>query len=57
MVMSTLLQAPSRPTETEQQEEAADARAESQVRLWSRLYLPAFSVAALALVLIALGWS
>ena len=29
MVMSTLLQAPSRPTETEQQEEAAGARAES----------------------------
>src|ERR1700721_1213603 len=56
MVMSTLLQAPSRPTETEQQEEAAGARAESQVRLRSRLYLPAFSVAALALVLIALGW-
>src|SRR5580698_5895947 len=57
MVMSTLLQAPSRPTETEQQEEAAGARAESQVRLWSRLYLPAFSVAALAILLIALGWS
>ena len=57
MVMSTLLQAPSRPTETEQQEEAADASGESQARLWSRLYLPAFSVAALALVLIALGWS
>src|ERR1700721_3894012 len=57
MVMSTLLQAPSRPTETEQQEEAAQERAESQVRPWSRVYLPAFSIAALALILIALGWS
>src|SRR6204780_3808774 len=57
MVMSTLLQAPSPPAEPEQQEEAADGRAESQVRLRSRLYLPAFSIAALALVLIALGWS
>src|SRR5271156_4808268 len=57
MVMSTLLQAPGRPTETEHQEEAASGRAESQVRPRSRLYLPAFSVAALALVLIALGWS
>ena len=55
--MSTLLQAPGRPTETEQQEEAVGGRAESQVRLRSRVYLPAFSVAALALVLIALGWS
>ena len=57
MVMSTLLQAPGSPTETEHQEEAAGDRAESQVRLRSRVYLPAFSIAALALVLIALGWS
>ncbi len=57
MVMSTLLQAPGRPTETEHQGEAVGGRAESQVRLRSRVYLPAFSVAALALVLIALGWS
>jgi sterol desaturase/sphingolipid hydroxylase (fatty acid hydroxylase superfamily) len=57
MVMSTLLLAPSRPIETEQHEEAAQERAESQVRPWSRVYLPAFSIAALALILIALGWS
>jgi sterol desaturase/sphingolipid hydroxylase (fatty acid hydroxylase superfamily) len=57
MVMSTLLQAPGRPTETEQQEKAVGGKAESQVRLRSRVYLPAFSLAALALALIAVGWS
>ena len=57
MVMTTLLQAPSRPTKTERDEDVADGRAESQVRLRSRVYLPAFSIAALALTLIALGWS
>ena len=57
MVMSTLLLAPSRPTEAEQRDEAADGMAKAQVRLRSRLYLPAFSIAALALILIALGWS
>ena len=55
--MSTLLLAPSRPTEAEQRDEAADGMAKAQVRLRSRLYLPAFSIAALALILIALGWS
>ncbi len=55
--MSTLLLAPSQPTETEQEEEAALGRGRSQVRLRPRVYLPAFSIAGLAIVLIALGWS
>jgi sterol desaturase/sphingolipid hydroxylase (fatty acid hydroxylase superfamily) len=57
MVISSLLLAPSRPTETEQEEEAALGRAGSQVHLRPRFYLPAFSIAGLAVVLIALGWS
>jgi sterol desaturase/sphingolipid hydroxylase (fatty acid hydroxylase superfamily) len=57
MVMTTLLEAPGRPVGTEHQEEVAGGRAEAQVRLRSRVYLPAFCVAALALALIALGWS
>jgi sterol desaturase/sphingolipid hydroxylase (fatty acid hydroxylase superfamily) len=57
MVMTTLLEAPGRPAATEHKEEVAGGRTEAQVRLRSRVYLPAFSVAALALALIALGWS
>ena len=55
--MTTLLEAPGRPAATEHKEEVAGGRTEAQVRLRSRVYLPAFSVAALALALIALGWS
>jgi sterol desaturase/sphingolipid hydroxylase (fatty acid hydroxylase superfamily) len=62
MVMSTVLLAPSRPAATEQvetgqSEEGARGGDRRRVRLWSRLYLPAFSIAALAVTLIALGWS
>jgi sterol desaturase/sphingolipid hydroxylase (fatty acid hydroxylase superfamily) len=57
MVMSTLVLAPSGPTETEHEEEAAPTRGRSRVRLRARIYLPAFSIAGLAIVLIALGWS
>jgi sterol desaturase/sphingolipid hydroxylase (fatty acid hydroxylase superfamily) len=62
MVMSTVLLAPTRPAETEQVETeqvevAARGRDRPRVRLRSRLYLPAFSIAALAVTLIALGWS
>ena len=57
MVMSTLLLAPSQPPETEQKGDAALGRDRPQVRLRPRVYLPAFSIAGLALVLIALGWS
>ena len=62
MVMSTVLLAPTRPAETEQVETeqvevAARGRGRPRVRLRSRLYLPAFSIAALAVTLIALGWS
>ena len=55
--MSSLLLAPSRPTETEQIEEAVPGEDGSQVRLRPRVYLPAFSIAGLAIVLITLGWS
>ena len=60
--MSTVLLSPSRSAqteqgETEQSELAARGRDGTQVRLRSRLYLPAFSIAALAVLLIALGWS
>ncbi len=57
MVMSSLLLAPSRPTDTEQNEDAALTRDGPQVGLRPRVYLPAFSIAVLAIVLIALGWS
>ena len=62
MVMSTVLLAPSRRAQTEQAETeqagvAARGRDGTQVRLRSRLYLPAFSIAALAVLLIAFGWS
>ncbi len=65
MVMSTLLLPSARPSEAEraeraepieQSEGAARASSETQVRLRSRLYLPAFSIAALAVTLIAVGW-
>jgi sterol desaturase/sphingolipid hydroxylase (fatty acid hydroxylase superfamily) len=56
MVMSPVLLAPSRPTETEQ-EEAVLGEETSQVLLRPGVYLPAFSIAGLAIVLIALGWS
>src|SRR5580704_4045492 len=56
MVMSTLLLAPSRPAEAEQREESPPRSGGSQVRLRPRLYLPAFSVAGLAIILIAFGW-
>ena len=55
--MSTLLLAPSQPAETEQRRRPLVGRARSQVRLRPRVYLPAFSIAGLAIVLIALGWS
>ncbi len=55
--MSTLLLPSGRPAETEEYEKAVDESAQSQVRLRSRLSLPSFSIAALALILIALGWS
>ena len=57
MVMSPLLLAPGRPTEAEQEEEPAPGRGRSQVRQRPRVYLPAFSIAGLAIVLVALGWS
>jgi sterol desaturase/sphingolipid hydroxylase (fatty acid hydroxylase superfamily) len=57
MVMSTVLLAPSGPAEADQREGALRGRGRSQVRLRPRLYLPAFSIAALAIILIALGWS
>jgi sterol desaturase/sphingolipid hydroxylase (fatty acid hydroxylase superfamily) len=62
MVLSTVLLAPSRPAQTEQgdteqSERAARRRDGSQVRLRSHLYLPAFSIAALAVLLIVFGWS
>jgi sterol desaturase/sphingolipid hydroxylase (fatty acid hydroxylase superfamily) len=56
MVMSTLLLAPSRPAEAEQREESPPRSGGSQVRLRPRLYLPAFSIAGLAIILIAFGW-
>jgi sterol desaturase/sphingolipid hydroxylase (fatty acid hydroxylase superfamily) len=57
MVMSTVLLAPGRRAETEPTEEAARGRDGTQARLRSRLYLPAFSIAGLAVALIALGWT
>src|ERR1700677_2522036 len=57
MVMPTLLLAPSRPTETDQNERAVPGGDGSQVRLRPRVYLPAFSIAGLAIGLIGLGWS
>jgi sterol desaturase/sphingolipid hydroxylase (fatty acid hydroxylase superfamily) len=65
MVMSTLLLPPAQPAEAErgalveqaeQGERAARGSSETQVRSRSRLYLPAFSIAALAVTLIAVGW-
>jgi sterol desaturase/sphingolipid hydroxylase (fatty acid hydroxylase superfamily) len=57
MVMSTLLLAPSRPAETEHKEEAVPGGDAPQARRRRRVYLPAFSIAGLAIVLITLGWS
>ncbi len=57
MVMSTVTLAPGRPPETEPSEDAGRGRDRTRVRLRSRLYLPAFSIAALAVFLIAFGWS
>ncbi|MFZ0250001.1 MAG: sterol desaturase family protein [Acidimicrobiales bacterium] len=57
MMMTTLLLAPGRPAETEQREEPPPERSGSQDRPRPRLYLPAFSIAGLAIVLIAFGWN
>jgi sterol desaturase/sphingolipid hydroxylase (fatty acid hydroxylase superfamily) len=57
MVMSPVLLAPGGQSETEQQEEVSRGRDRARVRLRTRLYLPAFSIAGLAIALIALGWS
>jgi sterol desaturase/sphingolipid hydroxylase (fatty acid hydroxylase superfamily) len=57
MVMSTALLVPGRPPETEPPEEAARGGVGTRVRRRTRLYLPAFSIAGLAVILIALGWS
>ena len=63
--MSTLLLPPAQPSEAErwaqaaqaeQPEPAARGSSKTQVRRRSRVYLPAFSVAALAVTLIAVGW-
>ena len=60
--MTTLLLPPSGPTETElpgdvaPSERVARRSSKTQVRLRSRVYLPACSIAALAVVLLAVGW-
>ncbi len=57
MVMSTLLDAPERQAETSALQERLGSATGVWQALTSRVYLPALGIAALAAVLVGLGWS